>query len=132
MHKAVREDYERALQSMDRFMDIGVKDLMALSERAQYFAGQRATQSLKVSRIMSQPLQAVGEQTTMSYAAHLMVTQRISGLPVVDSNERLVGIIMQADFLRGLGVPAHHPTMKQWVGHGHGDQSIRFAWVKRV
>ena len=113
-HKAVREDYERALQSMNTFMDIGVNDLMTLAERAQYFAGQRMTESLKVSRIMSHPVQVVHEQTTMSDAAHLMVTQRISGLPVVDDDERLVGIVTEADFLRGLGVPAHHPTHSLW------------------
>jgi CBS domain-containing membrane protein len=113
-HKAVREDYERALQSMDTFMDIEVNDLMTLAERAQYFAGQRATESVNVSRIMSHPVQVVREQTTMSDAAHLMVTQRISGLPVVDSDERLVGIVTEADFLRGLGVPAHHPTHNLW------------------
>ena len=112
--KAVREDYERALQSMDTFMDIEVNDLMTLAERAQYFAGQRATESLRVSRIMSHPVQVVREQTTMSDAAHLMVTERIGGLPVVDDEERLVGIITEADFLRGLGVPAHHPTHNVW------------------
>ena len=112
--KAVREDYERALQSMDTFMDIEVNDLMTLAERAQYFAGQRATESLKVSRIMSRPVRVVREQATMSDAAHLMVTERISGLPVVDNEERLVGIITEADFLRGLGVPAHHPTHNLW------------------
>ena len=112
--KAVRGDYERALQSMDTFMDIGVDDLMTLAERAQYFAGQRATESLKVSRIMSHPVRVVREQDTMSDAAHLMVTERISGLPVVDNEDRLVGIITEADFLRGLGVPAHHPTHNLW------------------
>jgi CBS domain-containing membrane protein len=112
--EAIREDYERALRSMDTFMDIAVDDLMTLAERARYFAGQRATESLKVSRIMSHPVRMVREQTTMSDAAHLMVTQRISGLPVVDDDDRLAGIITEADFLRGLGVPAHHPTHNLW------------------
>lgn len=113
-HNTLQEDYERALQSMGTFMDIEVNDLMTLAERAQYFASQRATESLKVSRIMSHPVRVVREQTTMSDAAHLMVTQRISGLPVVDNDDRLVGIITEADFLRGLGVPAHHPTQNLW------------------
>ncbi|MGB5496880.1 MAG: CBS domain-containing protein [Sedimenticolaceae bacterium] len=113
-HKTVREDYKRALESMGTYMDIEVNDLMTLAERAQYFAGQRATESLKVSRIMSHPVRVIREQTTMSDAAHLMVTQRISGLPVVDNDERFVGIITEADFLRGLGVPAHHPTHNLW------------------
>ena len=43
-----------------------------------------------------------------------MVSQRISGLPVVDEDKKLVGIITEADFLRGLGVPAHHPSYSLW------------------
>lgn len=112
--KPRREDYERALQSMGTFMDIEVNDLMTLAERAQYFAGQRTTESLQVSRIMSHPVRVVRDGTAMSDAAHLMVTERISGLPVVDDEDRLVGIITEADFLRGLGVPAHHPTHNLW------------------
>ena len=48
--------------------------------RAQYFAGQRATGVAEgMSRIaMSRPVRVVREQTTMSDAAHLMVTERIS------------------------------------------------------
>jgi CBS-domain-containing membrane protein len=53
--KPRKEDYERALQSMDTFIDIGVTDLMDLTERAQHFANQRTAESLLVSRIMSQP-----------------------------------------------------------------------------
>ena len=112
--KLNREDYERAVQSMDTFIDVSVSDLMTLAERAEHFAGQRATESLRVSRIMRQPVRVVHPHTTMAQAAHLMVTERISGLPVVDDAERLVGIITEADFLRGLGVPAHHPTHNLW------------------
>ena len=109
-----REDYERALQSMDTFVDVGVNDLMTLAERAEHFARQRASESLLISRIMSQPVRVVHPETTMSEAAHIMVTERISGLPIVDDDEQLVGIITEADFLRGLGVPAHHPTHNLW------------------
>lgn len=111
---AQREDYARALQSMDTFIDVGVDDLMTLAERAQYFAGQRVTECLKVDRIMSQPVRVVQAQTTMSEAAHLMIVERISGLPVVDDQGHLEGIITEADFLRGLGIPAHHPAHNLW------------------
>lgn len=99
---------------MDTFIDVGVDDLMALADRAHHFAGQRATELLKISRIMSRPVRVVHPDTSMSEAAHLMITERISGLPVVDENAKLVGIITEADFLRGLGVPAHHPTHSLW------------------
>lgn len=109
-----RADYERALKSMDTFIDVGVDDLMTLAERARQFAARRATESLKVSHIMSRPVRVVHPQTTMSEAAHLMVEQRISGLPVVDDADKLVGIITEADFLRGLGLPSHHPSHNLW------------------
>lgn len=112
--KPRREDYQRALQSMGTFIDVGVDDLMTLAERASHFASQRATESLMISRIMSRPVRVVRPETTMSEAAHLMVKERISGLPVVDEAERVVGIITEADFLRGLGMPAHHPTHSLW------------------
>jgi CBS domain-containing membrane protein len=109
-----REDYEQALQSMETFMDIGVNDLMILAERARHFAGQRAIESHTIRRIMSQKVRVVHPETPMSEAAHLMVSERISGLPVVDDADHLVGIITEADFLRGLGVPAHQPTHNIW------------------
>jgi CBS domain-containing membrane protein len=109
-----REDYERALNSMDTLMDIGVNDLMTLARRAAHFASQRAAESLTIERIMSQPVQVVHPETPMSEAAHLMVAERISGLPVVDGADHLVGIITEADFLRSLGVPAHHPSHTLW------------------
>lgn len=112
--KPQRQDFQRALQSMDTFMDIEVDDLMTLAQRAQQFAEQRASESLAVSSVMSQPVSTVTEQTSMAAAAHLIVSERISGLPVVDAQQRLVGIVTEADFLRGLGVPAHQPAHNLW------------------
>ena len=112
--KPRREDYQRALSSMNTFMDIEVNDLMMLADRAQQFAVRRVTASIGVTQIMSKPVTVVSPQTTMSAAAHLMVEGRISGLPVVDDANRLLGIITEADFLRALGVPAHHPTHSIW------------------
>lgn len=109
-----REDYQRALESMDTFMDIGVNDLMVLAQRAEHFASRRVAETLTVGQIMSRPVRVVHPETRMSEAAHLMVTERISGLPVVDAADRLIGIITEADFLRGLGIPAHHPSHNLW------------------
>jgi CBS domain-containing membrane protein len=109
-----RADFQQALKSMDTFMDITVDDLMALSQRAEQFANRRASEAIQVSHIMSHPVRSVHPQTPLSEAAHLMVTQRISGLPVLDDADHLVGIITEADFLRALGVPAHQPHHNLW------------------
>ncbi|MCG6866850.1 MAG: CBS domain-containing protein [Thiogranum sp.] len=109
-----RADFQQALKSMDTYMDITVDDLMTLSQRAEQFANRRASEAIQVSHIMSQPVRSVRPQTPLSEAAHLMVTQRISGLPVVDEAGHLAGIITEADFLRALGVPAHQPHHNLW------------------
>ncbi|MGB1110864.1 MAG: HPP family protein [Gammaproteobacteria bacterium] len=109
-----RQDFERALESVDTFIDVTVDDLMALVHRAGYFAERRRSECYTVERIMSATLHTVTPQTSMSDAAHILVQQRISGLPVVGNDGGLVGIVTEADFLRGLGVPASRPTHTLW------------------
>lgn len=109
-----RADFQQALQSMDTYMDITVDDLMALAQRAEQLASRRTTEAIGVAQVMSQPVRSVHPQTPLTDAAHLMVSERISGLPVVDAAGHLVGIITEADFLRALGVPAHEPHHTLW------------------
>ena len=109
-----RADFQQALKSMDTFIDITVDDLMALSRRAEQFASRRDAEAIGVARVMSQPVRTVHPQTPLTDAAHLMISERISGLPVVDDAGHLVGIITEADFLRALGVPAHQPHHNLW------------------
>ena len=109
-----RTDFQQALQSMDTYMDITVDDLMTLAQRAEQFASRRKTSAIGVSQVMSQPVRTVHPRTPLAEAAHLMVSERISGLPVVDDADTLVGIITEADFLRALGVPAHQPHHTLW------------------
>jgi CBS domain-containing membrane protein len=109
-----RTDFQQALQSMGTYTDITVDDLMTLAQRAEQFASRRKTSAIGVSQVMSQPVRTVHPQTPLAEAAHLMVTERISGLPVVDDAGTLVGIITEADFLRALGIPAHQPHHNLW------------------
>ncbi len=109
-----REDFQRALQSTDTFVDVTVDDLMMLSQRAEQFASRRAAEAIDVTRVMSQPVRTVYPMTPLTDAAHLMVSERISGLPVVDEAERLIGIITEADFLRALGVADRPPSQNLW------------------
>lgn len=108
------EDYQQAMQSMDIPMDVSVEDLMTLAERAEQFARQRSMAGGTVASIMTQPVVTVAPHTSLKEAAHLLVSKRVSGLPVVDENKRLVGLITEADFLRILGVPSPLPSHSLW------------------
>jgi CBS domain-containing membrane protein len=140
-----RTDFQQALQSMDTYIDITVDDLMSLAQRAEQIAGRRAKETLGVSGVMSRPVRSVSPDTRLADAAHLMVSEKISGLPVVDDSGHLVGIITEADFLRALGVPAHHThhtlwqTLESLFGHlaRHGeleapDDAVAEHMIKNV
>jgi CBS-domain-containing membrane protein len=112
--KLVREDFINALGEWDTFMDITPDDLMALNAAAIRHAKARMTQSIPIERIMSKEVITVTADTSLSDAAHLLVTHRISGLPVVDGAGKLIGLITEADFLRAMGLPSHHPSQTVW------------------
>lgn len=55
---------------------------------------------MRAYQIMTSRLTTVRADTPVEEAAQLMLTKRISGLPVVDAAGRLVGIVSEGDFLR--------------------------------
>jgi len=54
---------------------------------------------MRAGDVMTQKVISVGPDATAVRAVDLMLNHRISGLPVVDSNARIVGIITEGDFL---------------------------------
>lgn len=64
---------------------------------------------IKVRDLMKKPVYTVRPDHTIEEAAVILLEKKISGLPVVDENNRLVGIITRSDIfrmfisLRGLG-----------------------------
>lgn len=109
-----REDFVNAMKEMDTFMDVSVDDLVELNRKAAKYARHRKTESLRIGNLMTRDVITVTPDTSLAEAAHLLVTHRISGLPVVDAEQRLLGVITEADFLRAMGVPSHHPTHSLW------------------
>ena len=55
---------------------------------------------MKVSEVMTRRVITTGPDASVLQAARLMLQNRISGLPVVNSHEQLVGIVTEGDFLR--------------------------------
>ncbi|MDD7939549.1 CBS domain-containing protein [Actinomycetospora lutea] len=56
---------------------------------------------MKARDIMSRPVTQVGPDTPTTEAAALLVEQGYSSLPVVNADGRLVGIVGEADLVRG-------------------------------
>ncbi len=62
--------------------------------------------TMKISKIMSAPAITVTENESLETAARKMLDSGIGGLPVVDANGKLVGIVTESSFTaRNKGVP---------------------------
>jgi CBS domain-containing protein len=55
---------------------------------------------MKAGELMTTGAARVRPDASLADAVRLMVENRISGLPVVDASDKLVGIISEGDFLR--------------------------------
>jgi CBS domain-containing protein len=55
---------------------------------------------LTVDRLMTRQVISVTPQALIVHAAELMTEHKIAGLPVVDPNESVIGIVTESDLLR--------------------------------
>ena len=56
---------------------------------------------MKAADVMTTNVITVGTEASVLEAVRLMLQNKISGLPVVDGEGLLVGIVTEGDFLRG-------------------------------
>ncbi len=59
---------------------------------------------IKVGEVMQRDVVTIRQGSPLSEAAKIMTENKVSGLPVVDVDERLIGIITEADFLSSLDI----------------------------
>lgn len=122
MHEALRLMRERKIRRLP-VLDSAGKLVGMVSEKDLLYASPSPATTLsafeinylvaqiKVARLMSRSLIAVGDDTPLEEAARIMVDNKVGGLPVVDRAGNLVGIITETDlfkvFLELLGAREH-------------------------
>jgi CBS domain-containing protein len=57
---------------------------------------------LKVSDIMLKDVITVNEETTLCEVAHIMLIQKLRRIPVLDKDNKVVGVVARQDILKGL------------------------------
>lgn len=75
-------------------------------ERARTTRRALATPSMRVRDIMSTPVEFLEVGDSLDLARHLMQAGRIRHIPVVDGEQRLIGLV------------THRKLIGAWVGHG--------------
>jgi CBS domain-containing protein len=83
---------------------------------------------MRAHQIMTRNVITVRADTLIREAAGLMLQQRISGLPVVDENNRLVGIVSEGDFIRRSEIGTQRPYIG-WLDFlwGPGKAAVDFV-----
>jgi CBS-domain-containing membrane protein len=86
---------------------------------------------MKAADLMTSFVVTVTPETTIEYAAQLMLQHRISGLPVTDSNGAVLGIVTESDLLRRaeIGTDKRHA---RWVSLLIGPGRLAQEYVNRM
>lgn len=81
---------------------------------------------MRVAELMSTPAWTVRPETPLRVAAEIMAAQAISGLPVVDADDRALGVVSEADILAKERAPrvSHRRPV---VGLGRGGPTATAA-----
>ena len=101
-------DYKAALMLMQEYalhhvpvLDAGRKLVGIVAERDLLLAASRHLQSaIEVGDVMHRNVTTARPDMPIAEAATLMVEHRIGGLPVVDGDEHVVGVITETDIFR--------------------------------
>jgi CBS domain-containing protein len=98
-------EFSRVLSTLEHMVTDGIvaaRDLEVISHKTR---GRLIPRHTRIRDIMTSDPKKVGKKTPLSEVARLLLTSTFTGLPVVDENERPLGVITQGDLLYKAGLP---------------------------
>ncbi len=110
-------DLDRALSSYGELLDINKSDLADLMSQAKINAFQRQYGDVRCADIMSKDVIAVPSTMPLTQALTLLREREMQALPVVNEQQRLMGMLSVQDFLVPRGTATHiiNPLEDQWA-----------------
>jgi len=125
------EDLRDALRKMKTYVDITEEDLKKIYEIALQHARARVASQLPVKDVMTKNVVFVKRDADLHEAARLLSENRISGMPVIDDNNRVIGVISEADLMMLAGMKKEH-AFKDIVRHILGEPAPARTGGSRV
>ncbi len=92
---------------------------------------------MKVREVMKPEVLAISPNNTYEDASRLMLHHKISGLPVVDDNRKVVGIISEKDLFRAL-YPSYAEFLSNPTSYHHREEqeneieSLRYTSISQI
>ena len=98
------EDILEAMRAIPGYLDITPGDFNEVYRLAFQHALERLSRDITAAEIMTRDVVTVNPDTPVADVAAAMGWRGISGLPVVDAENKVVGMISEKDFLSRMGV----------------------------
>lgn len=71
---------------------------------------------MKISNVLNPKVNTISVDGTIEEALEVMTSMKINGMPVVDGDNKLVGMIVKSDIYRFLIQPGHYDSCPvEWV-----------------
>lgn len=94
------EDIVAAMKSMDAFIDVAEEDLERINLLATINRQKRRLGSVRCRDIMTRNVTSVTPQTPLPAVWNVLRQRNIRGVPVIDDDRRIVGMVAISDFLK--------------------------------
>ena len=69
-------------------------------------------EKLTVDDLLTDELLTINEEDDLAVAANKMIKNKVSGVPVVDSNHNLIGIVSKTDVVRAFSIVGSHEELR--------------------
>ena len=93
------EDVLAAMSEIPGYLDVTLGDFKELYRHASRHALERITHSVRTKDVMSAKVWTVGPDSPLREVAALLAQRGVAGVPVVDGDEMVLGIVSEKDFL---------------------------------
>jgi CBS domain-containing membrane protein len=98
------EDIVAAMREIPGYLDITPRDFKEIYVLAFQHALERLRREVAAAEIMTREVVWVRPKTPLAEVAETMGQRGVSGVPVLDEDHRVLGVVSEKDFLRRMGV----------------------------
>ena len=97
------DDILKAMRNISGYLDITTGDFKEIYRFAYKHAIDRLRHSVKAKDVMTKNVVFVEENTSLEEVSEVLNRHVISGVPVIDDDKSVVGVISEKDFLFHMG-----------------------------
>lgn len=116
------EDVIEGMKALHGYIDLTPHDFRLLYEKAYEHARRRVLHEHAAADFMTSPAVSIGEEDDLEALIRLLAEHGHSGLPVLDREGRLCGVVSTKDVLTALGFPPFAHAM--WLAANSLDKPM--------